>query len=168
MAETYFLVTPTAPGLSVTSESNPDILVLIFEGWTGDHLLADVRDYFVSEDLAKSISNSSLTGFALKPAESRKSSDYRHSGSPKNIPRIKQLVVTGIPQQDDFGLIGDADLVISAKALAVIQKHPAQYLSVSADVREKTFEEKKAEIYAETKKRLMEKGLWKDRMPPPA
>lgn len=112
-----------------------DILHLHYEmmGWLGDELLTQTPCFLVSEALADSLLNSTLSGYQLEKVEVTKSEEFQDLYPNKNLPNFLRLLPLGkvkLNNQiiiewsgDDFCLDDDIELVVSKDALLIIKKH---------------------------------------------
>ncbi len=94
-----------------------------FEGWLGDSVLDSFPCYIITEDLASSIKSAGLTGFDISECEISKSETFIELYPKKTLPAFSWLKVSGKAGSDDFGINIKNSLVVSAKALSVLQSH---------------------------------------------
>jgi len=94
-----------------------------FEGWSGDELVTSFPCFLVSDGLGKSIQNEKLGGFSLAAAEVTASPEFREISPNKELPLFWWLKIDGVAGQDDFGISENHRLVVSERALQILQKH---------------------------------------------
>ncbi|WP_404333529.1 hypothetical protein AB2M62_10480 [Sphingomonas sp. MMS12-HWE2-04] len=93
-----------------------------FDGWMGDDLLESTPCYIVTEQLAAEIETSKLSGVSFDHVETSKSSQFEELYPDISLPNFIWLKVIGRPSVDDFGLTSDLELVVSKKALGVLER----------------------------------------------
>ncbi|MEE5104473.1 hypothetical protein V2J92_07980 [Pseudomonas alliivorans] len=101
-----------------------------FDGWLGDDILETFPCFIVTEKLAKSIFNSKLTGVSYKPVKISMSADFLENHS-SALPEFKWMQVDGIIGKDDFYLAKDNRLVVSERALKLLQKFNLNHADIS-------------------------------------
>ena len=95
-------------------------LVYEFEGWLGDDIVESFPCYLVTNELARALSSSDLTGFSLASASVRTTDEFSEH-TPAPLPEFKWLQVTGQPAVDDLWLHSDFRLALSDRALEVFR-----------------------------------------------
>ncbi|MFC7625156.1 hypothetical protein [Microlunatus sp. GCM10028923] len=126
----YFILEPEVAGglgdntIMDTSVHPPRVEQLHYEidyGWLGDELLESYPCYIVTQNLASSLATSGLGRFELDEAEVSLTPEAQEEHEGKEIPRFQWLRVTGIAGQDDLGVTSKGQLVVSERALQVLQ-----------------------------------------------
>jgi hypothetical protein len=124
----YFIEPEVAGGLGERSVLNrsthpPEVTRLHYEfdGWPDDGLLESFPCFIVNEDARHKIEGAKLTGVRFDQVETSMSDDYVERHSSRDLPQFVWLRVEGMAGQNDFGLAPDGRLVISEKALDVLQ-----------------------------------------------
>jgi hypothetical protein len=102
----------------------------VFDGWLGDELIESFPCFIVSERLATRLSNSGFSGFKLADVEITRSEQYHDIYGDRPLPTFRWLQVEGVPGQDDFGLSGRAELVVSEAARNVLESFPLSHCEV--------------------------------------
>lgn len=92
-----------------------------FDGWLGDALVESTPCYIVTERLAAEIGRSQLTGASFDRVETSKSEQFEELYPGRELPKFLWLKVVGSPGRDDFGVTPDLRLVVSERALAVLE-----------------------------------------------
>jgi len=133
----YHVVNPETAGgwgertRSTTVPGQPTIVHELdceFDDWLGDELLAVPVCYIVTEGLAGEINRAGLSGVVFDHVVISKSGEFEdwHPDG-LDLPKFLWMKVVGEAGRDDFGLVGDFELVVSDKALAVLQSRPLQH-----------------------------------------
>lgn len=125
----YYIIDPDVPGrlddetIKAFHSGQPAHIRYIFECWPASDIVQSDPVFAVSETLATELLEANLTGFTLKPCESRKGEqfDIASPGSDR-LPVYVWLDVHGSAGIDDFGISEDLMLTISEKALKVLHK----------------------------------------------
>jgi hypothetical protein len=99
-----------------------DKLHYVFDGWLGDALLESAPCYIGTQRLVEEIKLAQLKGIDFDEVEVTKSLQFDTLYPNRELPKFKWLKINGVPGQDDFGVTTDLQLVVSEKALAVLQK----------------------------------------------
>lgn len=92
-----------------------------FDGWLGDELIESTPCYIVTERLAAEIERAELTGVVLDEVETSKSEQFDELYPGRELPRFMWLKVDGAVGRDDFGVTADLRLIVSERALALLQ-----------------------------------------------
>lgn len=93
-----------------------------FDGWNGDDLLESFPCFIVTRRLAEALERDRLSGFELAAVQMSKSGEFEDLYSDQDLPEFVWLQVTGQAGVDDLGLDAVAHLVVSSRALAVLQR----------------------------------------------
>lgn len=126
----YFLIEPEVAGgfgeRTVIDRSSGRMEVkklhYQFDGWLGDELLESVPCFIVTMKMAHEIERERLTGVAFDDVEVTTSDEFNELFPAKELPVFRWLKVTGTPGKNDFGLTPDLNLVVSDRALHLLQK----------------------------------------------
>ena len=103
-----------------------------FQGWLGDGLVTSFPCYLVADPLRKAIEGSGATGVSFENAEVSAEEQFVEFEPEiaNNLPRFWWLKVTGVAGKDDFGMLGNADLVVSARGLTLLKEHVLENATV--------------------------------------
>jgi hypothetical protein len=93
-----------------------------FDGWLGDELLESTPCYIVSERLASEIERAQLTGVTFDEVEITTSEQFTVLYPNRQLPKFVWLKVGGKPGQDDFGVTSGLELVVSNRALELLER----------------------------------------------
>ena len=93
-----------------------------FDGWLGDPLLETGGLFIVTESLKKKIEALRLTGIAFANVEVSKSGEFEDFYPSRELPPFLWLQVIGQAGQDDFGFSKTLSLVVSQRALDVLEE----------------------------------------------
>jgi hypothetical protein len=94
----------------------------VITDWLGDDIIESFPCYLVTPRMATALEASALSGFRLDTAQVTLSDEAADFGIAQ-VPEFRWLVVTGHPGEDDFGLLGNGQAVISEGALQALQSH---------------------------------------------
>lgn len=93
-----------------------------FAGWLGDDIVTTSGYWLVSGQLADALRASELTGFELEEAVVTTEQQFDALPLPRPFPeRWERLVPTGARPADDFVLEDRVDLLLSDRALSLLQ-----------------------------------------------
>lgn len=114
----------------------PDVAHLhyVFDGWLGDELLTTHPCFIVTQSLADTLRNGSLTGFRFDDVEITMSELYDELEPEQELPQFVRLLPFGTVEMaswpgvthwsgHDFCLTRRAQLVVSHKAWEAISRH---------------------------------------------
>jgi hypothetical protein len=126
----FFAIEPeVAGGLGVNtvidrSGGKPVVRQLHYElqGWLGDALLESTPCFVATQALAAEIVQAGLSGAEFDAVEISRSPEFRERDPQRQLPDFVWLKTTGRAGVDDFGLDDDLLLVVSDRALAVLQR----------------------------------------------
>ncbi|WP_080954801.1 hypothetical protein [Xanthomonas phaseoli] len=93
-----------------------------FFGWLGDSILESFPCFIVIQDLASNLMSEFLSGVSFHDVEISISDEFRGLYPNRVIPDFCWMKVSGVACKDDFGIALDYRLVISERALKVLQK----------------------------------------------
>lgn len=91
-------------------------------GYLGDELLENFPCFIVTQRLADILVRSGLGSFYLDEVEVTFTPDAQEEHAGKPFPHFLWLRVTGTAGQDDLGVTGKAQLVVSERALQVLRR----------------------------------------------
>jgi len=92
-----------------------------FDGWLGDELLESTPCFIATERMSREIEQSHLTGARFDHVEVTTSEQFKELYPSRQLPKFVWLRVDGNPGQDDFGIAPDFRLVVSERALKILQ-----------------------------------------------
>jgi hypothetical protein len=126
----YYLIEPEVAGgfgeNTVISRPNGKMIVerlhYEFQGWLGDPLLESVPCYIITTELASKMTASGLTGFSVDKVEVSESDDFGLIQPDTVLPKFVWLKINGIAEEDDIALSDNLELVVSERALDMLQK----------------------------------------------
>jgi hypothetical protein len=129
MSTTYYFVEPElAGGLGKhtvmdrsTHPPRVDRLHYDFDGWPDDVLLESFPCFIVTESARSGIEAAQLTGVRFDQVEVTASEDFKERHPNRQLPPFLWMRVEGKARQNDFGTAPDGILVVSGKALGVLQ-----------------------------------------------
>ena len=90
-----------------------------FQGWLGDVLLETFPAFIIQDDAAEYLIASGFTGFELRDLKVTYNPDFDLSGS---MPRFSWLFIMGDKEKDDFSTLEDGRLIVSERALDLLNK----------------------------------------------
>ncbi|MGR5062042.1 hypothetical protein [Photobacterium sp. DNB22_13_2] len=97
-------------------------LHLEFDGWLGDDLLESFPCFLVSESLATALVASQLSGYNLAAMELSSSDIFQELQPECCLPSFSWLQITGDNGKDDFSVSEKGMLLVSRKAMQLLQK----------------------------------------------
>ncbi|MEZ5958508.1 MAG: hypothetical protein R3C27_15000 [Hyphomonadaceae bacterium] len=117
-----------------TSVHPPVVSKLHYEmdGWLGDSILESFPSFIVTEALKEALEQLGASGMSFDEAEVTTSGQFRALHPRQTLPKFVWLKVQGTAGVDDLALADDGRLVVSARALEVMQKHGADNAVVEA------------------------------------
>jgi hypothetical protein len=124
----FYVVRPEVPGglgdNTVMDHSGDRVgvshLHIEFEGWLGDELITAHPAFAATTALADKFKRAGLTGFHTRDMEVTRSEDFEEDFPGREIPPFTELVIDGTVGLDDFAINSDSDLVLSQKALDIL------------------------------------------------
>lgn len=114
---------------------HPPVVALLnyqFDGWLGDELLTSFPCYVVTRLLGDKLSEARLNGFQLADVQVSVSEQFEEIYPDRHLPEFYWLQVDGSAGVDDFGLSRRHQLVVSDRALAVLQTGQLRHCGVKA------------------------------------
>jgi hypothetical protein len=132
----YFTLEPEVPGglerqadRRPSSPSTPCERVE-FVTWLGDDLLETFPHFFVSARLASALDRAALSGYSLSPVMTVVPSGAYPGAAEAPGAKFRQLLVSGIPRTNDFGIAADGRLVVSGEALQIIRRYQLSHCDI--------------------------------------
>jgi hypothetical protein len=94
----------------------------VFEDWLGDDLVTSFPCYIITDRLKDWLEKGSAGGYKIDRVTVSESDLYKylHPNGPR-LPQFHWLKITGQAGSDDFGLAKDHRLVVSERALQILQ-----------------------------------------------
>jgi len=92
-----------------------------FDGWLGDELLEGAASFIVTEKLAREIVQAQLTGARFDEVEISTSGEFQDLHPGRQLPKFVWLRIDGRAGHEDFGIAHKTRLVVSERALGVLQ-----------------------------------------------
>jgi hypothetical protein len=125
----YFYVEPeVAGGLGSNTVLNHQVhlpivskLQYTFDVWLGDELLEGFPCFIVTENMQQNIQQAQFSGVTFDHVEVTASGEFEDLYGNKQLPTFMWLRVVGTPGKDDFGTVTDGRLVVSERALRMLQ-----------------------------------------------
>lgn len=125
----YYIVEPEVPGhfgdgtvLDVSGDPwRVTHLEYCFDGWLGDELITSHPAFAATESLAEKFIAAGLTGFELRNMGVTRSEQFLEIYPGRELPPFVELVVTGKPGVDDFGINDENELVLSQTAVDILK-----------------------------------------------
>jgi hypothetical protein len=124
----FYIIEPDVPGFLketrrfVRENPSPSEIDYVFECWPDDDILRAHSVILVSERLSKALLEANLSGFRLKSCIGSKGDQFEIASPGRGeLPKYLWLDVVGRPKVDDFGISDQLMLVISQRALEVLQ-----------------------------------------------
>jgi hypothetical protein len=129
MMTKYFRVDPEVPGelgenTVMDSSVHPPIVTrlhFVFTDWLGDCLIQSFPCFLITEDALQRLRALPLTGYSTDTAQLEEGDTFSELNPGASIPPFRWLKVSGRPGGDDFGLTERGELIISDRALGVLQ-----------------------------------------------
>lgn len=124
----YYIVRPEVPGglgdNTVMDYSGDRVgvsqLDYEFQGWLGDELITAHPAFAATAALADKFKQAGLTGFHPRDMEVTRSEDFEELSPDREIPPFTELVIDGTVGRDDFAINSDNELVLSQRALDIL------------------------------------------------
>jgi hypothetical protein len=124
----YFQLEPDVPGRLLNPRhvldhfSEISTVHYVLECWPEDDLITSIRVYLVKEGLAFALKSSRMTGFKIMDCVVSKGEQF-HIASPGygDLPEFWWLYIDGVPREDDFGIDKNLTLVVSERALKLLE-----------------------------------------------
>ena len=93
-----------------------------FSGWLGDVLLESFPCFILCSKAADSLEKGLFTGLSFSDVETSTTPEFNEMYPARVLPEFRWLQVQGVAGRDDFGLASDHRLVVSERALELLQK----------------------------------------------
>lgn len=126
----YFRIEPEAvemgPDTVLNTRVTPPIvsrLHIELQSWRGSPLVGCFPAFAVTHPLGLAIVEAGLSGVRLAPIKMTVDEQFRFL-LPKELPEFSWLQVFGWARQDDFAIDADQNLILSRRALDVIEAQP--------------------------------------------
>ncbi|MET8154203.1 hypothetical protein ACIBSW_18860 [Actinoplanes sp. NPDC049668] len=124
----YYIVRPEVPGglgentVMDYSGDQPRVthLAYEFEGWLGDELITSHPAFAATTALADRFQQAGLTGFHTRAMEVTTSEDFDEMYPGRELPPFTELVIDGQAGVDDFAVDKSNELVLSQRALDIL------------------------------------------------
>lgn len=101
-----------------------------FDGWLGDDLLESTPCFIVTERLAAGITRAGLSGVNFEGVMISKSPQFEDLYPDRQLPNFLWMKLAGEPGKDDFALSTSLHLIISARALSVLEQFQISCASI--------------------------------------
>ncbi|MPZ94022.1 MAG: hypothetical protein GEU96_03715 [Propionibacteriales bacterium] len=98
--------------------------------WLGDDLMESFPCFVVTDRLAESLGESQFGSFELRDVDVSLTPEAEASLRTTDLPRLRWLRVTGQAGEDDLGVTGQAQLVVSERALEALRKFTLDHCEV--------------------------------------
>jgi hypothetical protein len=129
MTMKYFYIEPEVAGglgentVMDPSEHPPKVsrLNYEFDGWLGDALLESFPCFIITEEAKGKLQSAGFTGIRFDEVEVTTSGFFQDVHPNRHLPRFAWLQIVGKPGRDDFGIASDLRLVVSERALNVLE-----------------------------------------------
>jgi hypothetical protein len=129
----YFYLKPEVAGslgadTVLDRNANPPVATKVqyeLESWRGDSVLESYPVFIVTEETERGIIEAGLTGAAFDEAEVTKAVTYQ--GIDKEVPPFRWLKPVGEPGRDDIAQGSRGRMIVSARALAVLEAHGIEH-----------------------------------------
>jgi hypothetical protein len=135
---THFFLEPEAAGWDGKSvadwQINPPAIYELhyeFDYWLGDVLLESAHSLITTLDLKAAIQSAALTGARFDRVKVCKSEQFEELFPEVKLPAFAWMKVEGKSGEDDFGIAQDLRLVVSERALKLIQSFGIPHAKVS-------------------------------------
>lgn len=102
-----------------------------FQGWLGDELLTSFPCFIVTKTLADRLVSAGLRSFELDEVEVSCSALFLELYPTTRLPPFVWLKIAGTAGEDDFGISTAGRLVVSERALTILQQGQLSHCSVS-------------------------------------
>jgi hypothetical protein len=130
MKEKLFLIKPEVAGNIADSDfidrsARPPIikkLRYLFDGWSGDDLITSMAIFIVTNRLKLSLEKEELTGIRFEDVDIFTSEQFKELYGEKQLPKFYWMQITGYPGKNDFSMSPKHRLVVSSKALSLLNK----------------------------------------------
>ena len=134
----YYILDPEVAGglgsrTQMDSSVHPPGVTLLhyeLEAWAGEDLVQTFPCYLVTKRMQAKLTSSRLSGFSFASADVSGSDTFKELQPGEPLPELVWFKIHGVSGKDDFGLTADARLVVSERALKVIQTGQLKYCEV--------------------------------------
>jgi hypothetical protein len=101
-----------------------------FEGWLGDALLESFPAFLLTEDAGQKLVQAGLTGLEFASVQITKSEQFEDLYPARTLPSFVWLKPSGALAIDDFSCAQDGRLVVSERALKILESVGISHASV--------------------------------------
>jgi len=92
------------------------------DAWLGDNLIQSFPCFLVTEELKQKIEAAAFSGASFAPVELTLSANFKEQHPSRAVPQFTWLKAKGCAGKDDFGVEADGTLVVSQRALNLLQE----------------------------------------------
>ncbi len=92
-----------------------------FDGWHGDVLLTSTPCFIITEGTKRKLQSIGATGVRFDVVEVTTSEKFQELYPNQKLPKFVWLQIEGKPEEDDFGIDQHYGIVISERALKVLE-----------------------------------------------
>ena len=125
----YFYIEPEVAGglgenTAMDRSVHPPIVSRLhyeFDGWLGEALLTSFPCFIVTEGAESKLQSIGATGIRFDKVEVTTSEEFQDFHPNRQLPKFVWLQVVGRPGRDDFGVAKNHRLVVSERALKVLE-----------------------------------------------
>jgi hypothetical protein len=125
----YFYIEPEVSGglgdrTVIDRSSHPPIISKLYyemEGWLGDAILESFPVFIVTDEAKQGLIAAGLTGAIFADVDVTTPDNFRELYPNRKVPPFARLKPVGQAGHDDFGTASDGRLVVSERALDVLQ-----------------------------------------------
>lgn len=121
------------PNTELDRSTHPPLVTklhYVFEGWLGDALLETFPCFLVTADLGRRLEEAGLSGFELADVEIGRSPEFEEMSPGRVLPEFRWLRLRGVAGQDDFAANPGGRLVVSRRALDVLQASALKHADI--------------------------------------
>ncbi|WDY55719.1 hypothetical protein [Pseudomonas sp. PSKL.D1] len=120
-------------GTLIDTSCHPPIVNILeyeFYGWLGDALLESFPCFVITDELAATLLSCNFTGFEVGTVTITASEQFKQFYPAHALPAFVRLNVHGIAGHSDFGTAADGRLVVSARALKVLEQFALNHAEI--------------------------------------
>jgi hypothetical protein len=93
-----------------------------FDGWSGDDIITSIATYILTERLKSSLELEQLSGMKFEEVDTSTSDQFKELYGEMKLPKFYWMQIIGQLGETDFAMLDKHRLVISAEALAILNK----------------------------------------------